>query len=156
MTTPRNPNPAPRAALRKAADATVHPAVGFTGAEPSRAETTAQRSHIAAVPAADQQHAVEGRGGADDQVRPLARPTGKGKKGKAAKRSTGRKFQGATSDVLRHPEPRERDILLGKQVTLQVQVPKRLRKAARAQAERQGTTIDEVVTGLLAGWVDGS
>ena len=68
----------------------------------------------------------------------------------------GKKFRGATSDVLRPAPDPDRDLLLGKQVTLEVQVPKRLRKAARAQAGRHNTDLDAVVTGLLAGWVDGS
>lgn len=65
-------------------------------------------------------------------------------------------FRGATSDVLRPVADPARELVSGKVVRLQVQIPKRLRKAALAQAERTGTPLDDVVTGLLAGWVDGS
>lgn len=159
MTNPSGGNPAPRAALRKAADATVHPAAGFIGGEPHQGDSVPPRSHIAAVPPSEgsPEPAADRNPTDGAPLRPVEPPKGKGATRAAAKgKGAGRKFRGATSDVLRHPEPRERDILLGKQVSLQVQVPKRLRKAARAQAQRQGTTIDEVVTGLLAGWVDGS
>lgn len=150
MAVPYNPNPGPRAALRKAADADLHP-VASPRRGPDRDEEPV-RSHIAAVPNpptnAPSPDAVAGGGAAG------GKKVKKGKQGKADEPR--RMFQGATSDVMRHPEPRERDVLLGKQADLTVRIPKRLRKAARAQAERRGTTVDDVVTGLLAGWVDGS
>lgn len=164
--------PAPRPALRKAADAEHHPAAGPSTGPQSAGEPVVDAAEVEtpgappARPSGQQQSAAAtafwdalqsdaaaalqrngGSGSADDGA---GKPKGKPKKSSAKK-----KFQGATSDVLRKDKP-EQDLLLGKQVTLEVKVPKRLRKAATAQAERHGTTLDNVVTGLLAGWVDGS
>lgn len=169
--------PAPRPALRKAADAEHHPAAGpSTGSHPAQdpaadpAELTAPGT-APARPSGQQQSAAatafwdalqsdaaaalarNGSGGAGRAD--SADPTDDKPKQKSKKASAKKKFQGATSDVLRKDKP-EHDLLLGKQVTLEVKVPKRLRKAATAQAERHGTSLDNVVTGLLAGWVDGS
>ncbi len=166
--------PAPRPALRKADDAEHHPAAGPSTvshvaaapepapaeAEPARPSGPAQSAAATAfwdalqsdAAAALQRNGGSGNGGSGKGD---AGGKAKGKKASGKKPPTKKKFQGATSDVLRKDRP-EQDLLMGKQVTLEVKVPKRLRKAATAQAERHGTTLDNVVTGLLAGWVDGS
>ena len=41
------------------------------------------------------------------------------------------------------------------QVTFEVTVPKKLRKAARKKAEAEGWTLDQAVTYVLRAWVDG-
>jgi len=41
------------------------------------------------------------------------------------------------------------------QVTIEVTVPKKLRKAARKKAEAEGWTLDQAVTYVLRAWVDG-
>lgn len=137
MTTARGSNPAPRQALRRSADAQIHPATSKVG--PTLAP-------VDATPA--------GPGSAE-----RAEPAAPGRSAAGRKRGGSKppkKFTGATSDVLRPAPDPDRDLLLGKLVTIEVSVPKRLRKAARTQAEHHGTTLDAVVTGLLAGWVDGS
>jgi type IV secretory pathway VirB10-like protein len=167
MTVPHNGNPGPRPALRKAADADLHPVATPAGGPVHDGATP--RGHIAAVPSPpdsskDVDEGPADRSSATATTEPPAPPKKGDKKGKrkAAKKqhqeaeTPKRMFQGATSDVMRHPEPRDRDVLMGKQADLTVRIPKRLRTAARAQAERRGTTVDDVVTGLLAGWVDGS
>ncbi|MBI1378098.1 MAG: hypothetical protein GC157_11545 [Frankiales bacterium] len=68
-------------------------------------------------------------------------------------------FHGSTSDHLRatpaEPAPRrpDADLLAGKLVELDVQVPKALRKAARAEAKRRGLDVDTVVIDLLHAWL---
>lgn len=193
MTTgPARRLPAPRPALRKAADAEHHPAAGpsvgpevaedlgsgapeveASDAAPARPSGQPQSAAATAFWDALQSDAAAAlqRNGAatgtdvaagepsdGSQERPPRKSGAKkppSQKSSGKKPSAKKKFQGATSDVLRKDKP-EQDLLLGKQVSLEVRVPKRLRKAATAQAERHGTTLDNVVTGLLAGWVDGS
>jgi hypothetical protein len=101
---------------------------------------------------------------------PSSAPKPRRKAGKA------RAFSGATSDHLR-PEAvvaaaeasartakkkkeKERaftdvDLMRGKTVELDVQVPKRLRKAARDEAKRRGLDLDAVTTELLHRWLTG-
>ena len=45
------------------------------------------------------------------------------------------------------------ELLKGKSVELEVQVPKALRKAARAEAKKRGLDIDTVVVDLLHAWL---
>lgn len=208
MTTgPARRLPAPRPALRKAADAGHHPAAGpsvsppvaedpvpeapevepsdsaparppgpthsaaataFWDALQSDAAAALQRNGTAAAKDGSAGADGEPRSGSSEELatkssakkpsepkKPSAKKHPEPKRSSAKKSSAKKKFQGATSDVLRKDRP-EQDLLLGKQANLEVRVPKRLRKAATAQAERHGTTLDNVVTGLLAGWVDGS
>jgi hypothetical protein len=181
-------NPAPRPALRKAEDSSVHPAAPV---RPSRT-----RSRAAAVPAQPTSSPVEapptGPTGPDvvsadagstarqDKPRQDRKREDKTRP-RAAKASKDRAFSGATSDHLRpdavaaaaetaagkkikQPQPPTKrkkqawtdvDLMRGKTVALDVQVPKRLRKAARDEAKRRGLDLDAVTTELLHRWLTG-
>jgi hypothetical protein len=195
-------NPAPRPALRTAADAEVHPAAPRPARSP--------RATRPPVPAIELPPAPAAATGGHARAKP--------RKPAAAPRK--RKFSGATSDHLRvpevpaevaevasgsrdrsqhkerrpvldtffpsapEPEPvlvavpvtagadqpakgprtakaakegkrpaRAADLLSGKEVDLDVQVPKAMRKAARAEAAAQGLDLDTVVIDLLHAWL---
>ncbi len=175
-------NPTPRPALRKAEDATVHPAAPRPARAPSRRSSAGAPAPVAAVPAEPEPVAVPADGAAPTPPR--------------STRSRARKFQGSTSDHLRVPEaetapaPARRraakpkdsgptaasatgaataptasparparvaapDLMSGKTIELEVHVPKKLRKAAKAEAKARGLDLDAVVTELLHGWVTG-
>ena len=44
-------------------------------------------------------------------------------------------------------------MLSGAHATLEVEIPKKLRKAVRKEAKRRDLSIDQVVTDLLAEWL---
>lgn len=79
------------------------------------------------------------------------------KKSPGATKSTGaiwdNRFHGNTSDVLR-AQHTTNDLLRGAEGVMEVKVPKRLRKAVRLEAESHGLTVDQVVTRLLADWIE--
>jgi len=140
-------NPMPRPALQKAKDAAIHPAtarqdlndpVDVLPAAKARQEPTKPRSARA----------------------PSTR----------APATTSRKFGGSTSDHLRMPdqptEPATQvepatprvpiDLMGGKTTTLDIVVPKRLSKAAKAQAKARGLDVDAIVCELLHAWLTGA
>lgn len=173
-------NPTPRPALRKAEDATVHPAAP----RPVRARRTpapatpaqAAPADVTAVPAsrprtiaeaniAANEAAAQRRSKAKDKPAPVA--TAPAVKTKSKKR----KFSGSTTDHLRMPdshvapaaprrakapEPAGRsELMTGKTVDLGVTVPKKLRKAAMDEAKERGLDLDAVTAELLHTWLNG-
>jgi hypothetical protein len=175
-------NPSPRPALRKAEDATVHPAAPRP-ARVARAPKPATPAETIVVPGprtiADTNR--EANAAADARAKknkgkppaPAATPT------KPARKK--HKFSGSTSDHLRvpdtefreHPKPKRvhktaskpaearsavaevkpADLMSGKVVELGARVPKKLRAAARDEAKRRGLDLDAVTTELLYEWL---
>ncbi len=170
-------NPAPRPALRKAEDSTVHPAA------PARSPRAVQPRRRQEPTAAQAPRATKAPRPSRAEAEVAAPPTGgtSGRAGttkKAATKAatkqgggrTDRAFSGATSDHLRpaaaavdadQTARRRRkaytdvDLMRGKTVALDVSVPKRLRKAARTEAKRRGLDLDAVTTELLHRWLTG-
>ncbi len=152
-------NPTPRPALRKAEDATVHPAAPRPARSPRPAATKAGAPVAAPV--------VEPVPAAPDPA-PVEAP-----RPKAGKKQ--RKFGGATSDHLRAADPAEPrparpakpskpskkkaqdatrdDLMQGKPVDLDVEVPKALRKAAAKRAKSEGLDLQTVVIDALHAYV---
>jgi hypothetical protein len=152
-------NPTPRPALRKAEDATVHPAAPRPARSPRpAASTTATKAAPALAAEPDVASVVE--------AEPAPATPARGKKK--------RKFGGATSDHLRMDEapgadaepeaparPSKRkaqestrnDLMQGKPVDVDVEVPKALRKAAAKRAKSEGLDLQTVVIDLLHGYV---
>lgn len=147
-------NPAPRPALRKAPDATIHPAAPVV-ADP---EPTAAIAPGVPVPAARVVAApahlrpVVALGGATSDSLRSARGSGdrsrttagtasadssSGKKAKAARRR-------AAKDAARH----------ARRVDLHIKVPKDVRRQLRKNAKARGTSVDDVVTAVLEGWLE--
>lgn len=134
--------PTPRPALRKAADAHIHPAA------PGHSPRGLRHAEEEAPDASDQ-----ASGPPQDQPAPpeAAGPGGHRLSGPPT---------GTTSDSLRtgkggrrrgQPDKAPQEKL----VTLDVQVPKSLRKELRAAAKASRHTPDEIVTALLRGWLQG-
>jgi hypothetical protein len=175
-------NPTPRPALRKADDATVHPAAPRPARRRAPAPTPAPLETAAADPAvttatgaaataADAAGSAGGattaaksgsKSGSASRAKSTTKPAGKS----ATKPAKDRAFRGSTSDHLRpssaapaaqaRPKMKELAALLdGKPVDLDVRVPKNLRKAARSQAKKRGLDLDAVTTELLYGWITG-
>lgn len=149
-------NPTPRPALRKAEDASVHPAAPRPARSPRPAATKAGAPVAAPV--------VEPVPAAPDPA-PVEAP-----RPKAGKKQ--RKFGGATSDHLRAADPAEPrparpskpskrkargstrdDLMQGKAVDLDVEVPKALRKAAAKRAKSEGLDLRTVVIDALHAYV---
>lgn len=127
--------PTPRPALRKAADAHIHPAApGHSARGLRHAEDVADAEAPQPEPSDPQPtragHRLSGppTGTTSDSLR-----TGKG----------GRRRARADK------APEEKRVDLG------VQVPKSLRKELRAAAKASRRTPDEIVTALLRGWLQG-
>jgi hypothetical protein len=165
-------NPAPRPALRKAEDSSVHPAA------PVRPART--RSSARAVPTQAADDAAPTRARSSATAAPASASTVSAAPGTSSatkprrKAGKARAFSGATSDHLR-PEAvvaaaeasarkakkkkaqafTDVDLMRGKTVDLEAQVPKRLRKAARDEAKRRGLDLDAVTTELLHRWLTG-
>ena len=137
--------PTPRPALRRAADADVHPAA------PGHSPPQLRHAADLPVPRPDSESApTEG----PEQSAPLA-PSGKAGKGH---RLSGPP-SGTTSDMLRAAGKRGRRAARGlpaeKSVELTVKVPKSLRKEFRAAVKANRADPDEVVTSLLRAWLHG-
>lgn len=168
MSPARAANPAPRRALRKADDAGIHPAttrsvplapVAVSEADaPAPAEVEKQgpgRAPAEPTPEKSKKHKAS-----DEQPTKLS---GQGRSAGTQQAPGGatvsgpavwdKRFHGNTADVLRARRTTH-DLLLGAEGVLEVKVPKRLRKAARLEAETHGLTIDQVVTRLLADWLE--
>jgi len=176
-------NPSPRPALRKAADADVHPAAPRPARSP-RARSTAPVPDARPTPDPETVAAP-----VPDTTTPPLKPAKKRSADpqKPAK-ATKRKFSGSTSDHLRVPEvpevtasqraaldhlfdgdpapkgkgkakkdkaPKPVDLMSGKPVDLGASVPKTLRTATREQAKSMGLDVDTVVTDLLHAWLTG-
>lgn len=119
-------NPGPRPALRKAPDATVHPAAPV-GVEVVAPPAPTRPSHL---------RPVVGLGGSTSDVLRKAPGKAKGKGGKAAKKKARKR------EAARHE----------RRVKLKVSVPKEVRTRLRTSAKARGTSVDDVVSSVLEGW----
>jgi hypothetical protein len=161
-------NPTPRPALRKAEDATVHPAAPRPARSPRpSAAKAAPVVEPAPEPAAESAPAV---------VAVAAEPAAETVAPKGGKKK--RKFGGATSDHLRVEDAVEArpaneskpakakapskqlaasstrdDLMQGKPTDLDVEVPKALRKAAAKRAKSEGLDLQTVVIDALHAYV---
>lgn len=140
--------PAPRPALKRAADAHIHPAApghSLLSLRPALGD--------AAVPAATPAEVDVDAGGSD----PSGGSTGAaGSTGKGQHRLSG-PLRGTTSDSLRAATKRARTSPArksgGKPVDLGVKVPKSLRKDFRAAAKADGKDPEAIVAALLKAWL---
>ncbi len=178
-------NPTPRPALRKAEDATVHPAAP----RPVRARRTPAAATLAPSPPAAAAPAAPASGPrtiaeaniAANEAAALRRTKAKDAPNAVVvapvekTKSKKRKFSGSTTDHLRMPdadvapaltprapkrvhvpEPPGKSVLMtGKSVDLDVKVPKKLRSAANAEAKKRGLDLDAVTAELLHTWLTG-
>lgn len=156
-----NGSPAPRPALKKAADAHIHPAapgqrpflLRHAGQAPAAGEPQPDASIDADAASAAGQHksqregakAKDGNGGraADPitKVGTLSKP-----------------LAGNTSDSLRRPGRRaggRTPKASGKKVEFSVKIPKSLRKEFRTALKAERKDADAVVASLLRSWLDG-
>jgi hypothetical protein len=137
--------PAPRPALRKAADAHIHPAA------PGHALHTLR-------PAADDAPALPGpRQDPGATATGAAPATSSGRPGDVTPHRLSGPLRGTTSDSLRAAAKKARTRPSGKAgdkpVDLGVQVPKSLRKDFRAAVKADKKDPDAVVTALLRAWL---
>ncbi len=136
--------PQPRPALKRAEDADLHPALSVAPAQlPTQVARDGGARRLAAAAAFDEAEREAAAGKA-----------GKSGKGKKEGRS---KFQAAgqaTSDSLRaKPHKVAKPDKDAKPVTLEVKVPKRVRKEIRAIAKHSGSSVDAIVTQALTEWL---
>lgn len=132
-------NPTPRPALRKAPDASVHPAAPVVGPAdpPPVVEPTKKGSSTAPRPT--HLRPVVGLGGVtSDGLR-------KAPEEKKAKKSKGKSARQSKKAAKVHQ----------RRVDLKVKVPKDVRRALRTNAKARGTSVDDVVTNVLQGWLHG-
>ncbi len=118
-------NPAPRPALRKAPDADIHPAIPQTDQA-----TIDLRAATQATPAIKHEVSVTST---------VPEP----KKAEPKKDST--------KKALVHPKAHKRK---AKRIALRVKVPRSVRSQLRATAKARGTSVDDVVSTVLEGWLD--
>jgi hypothetical protein len=137
--------PAPRPALKKAADAHIHPAAPGHSLHTLRPAVDAP-----ALPEPRQDGEPASPGGA-----PLAKSSGKS--GEAGPHRLSGPLRGTTSDSLRAAAKKARHRPSGKAeekpVDLGVKVPKSLRKDFRAAVKAAKKDPDAVVTALLKAWL---
>ncbi len=140
--------PAPRPALKKAADAHIHPAapdhrpVLLRHAADSEAEAKAA-SEPAAATGAPEARLRQGQG-------PAVHRSGEGQ---LAVRAVGREHLGQHAPPSRAGDRPAK--ASGKKVTLTVKIPKSLRKEFNAALKADRKDADAVVTSLLRSWLDG-
>lgn len=123
-------NPSPRPALRKAPDADIHPAV--PGTEPVTIDLRAP---------ANADHGVETTVQAFDRV--PAKTTDPTRKKKESNPRPAKAKSGADASKLK-----------AKRIALRVKVPREIRHKLRATAKARGTSVDDVVSTVLEGWLD--
>lgn len=147
--------PQPRPALKRADDAELHPALSM---EPTQLPTRLAKD-LAGQQLATAQ-AAQDRAGKDRSGKETRKPAGNSERrkpdsGKFAKSQKGSKpFQSAgqaTSDSLRGKSGKSGKS--AKQVRLDIQVPKKLRKELRAIAKHSGSSVDSIVTNALTDWL---
>lgn len=140
-------NPTPRPALRKAPDASIHPAapvadeslapvVDPKSAKKAAKDSTTRPTHL---------RPVVGLGGSTSDVLRRA-PEGESKKsqGKGKGKSKAEKKRAKQAAKVHQ-----------RRVDLKVKVPKEVRRALRSNAKARGTSVDDVVTNVLQGWLHG-
>jgi hypothetical protein len=137
--------PAPRPALKKAADAHIHPAA------PGHSLHTLRPAAASAAPLPEPRQDPEANSAATPQAKPAGRsavPT--------QHRLSG-PLRGTTSDSLRAAAKKARTRPSGKAdekpVDLGVKVPKSLRKDFRAAVKADKKDPDAVVTALIKAWL---
>jgi hypothetical protein len=137
--------PAPRPALKKAADAHIHPAAPGHSLHTLRPAVGAP---VLPEPRQDGEPASHGSA-------PLAKSSGKA--GDAGPHRLSGPLRGTTSDSLRAAAKKARNRPSGKAeeklVDLGVKVPKSLRKDFRAAAKADKKDPDAVATALLRAWL---
>jgi hypothetical protein len=141
-----SPNPTPRPALRKAPDATIHPAAPV--ADDSLAPVVDPKVAKKVVKDSQQRPAhlrpVVGLGGSTSDVLRRAPETEEKKRDKGkSKGKAGKKRAKKAAKVHQ------------RRVDLKVKVPKDVRQALRSNAKARGTSVDDVVTNVLQGWLHG-
>ena len=173
---PGRGNPAPRAALRKAPDADVHPATtvprSASGAVVATPSTRSRKPAATPAPKPAVESATKA-GAGSGSTRGAAPKTSAAKanpkltnrqaarvtppastKAVAAstpvKSTSKRKFGGSTSDAIRTAG----EVPKGKKITVEISIPKRLRKDASDRAKARGMSLDAVVSSLLVSWLD--
>ena len=136
-------NPAPRPALRKAPDATVHPAapVVAEGSHPPVLEPHTEAPEPVLRPRPAHLRPVVGLGGSTSDALRKAPAKKKAVEAKSAKK-------------LKKMSKKERKRHT-RRVNLQVEVPKDVRTRLRSNAKARGTSVDDVVTSVLEGWLNG-
>ena len=138
-------SPTPRPALKKAADAHIHPAApGLRPVTLRHAGEPAAAPAEPSAPAPEPEPGRAGKGGRERGARPLT--------------ALSRPLGGSTSDSLRPPGRRSGGRPAkagGKKVELSVKVPKTLRKEFLAAVKADRRNADDVVAALLRGWLDG-
>ncbi len=121
-------NPIPRPALRKAPDADIHPAI----ADPSQVTVDLRSPPAVSIPAVS-------------IPAPPTVDTGRtGAKGKVTKQADSKKAKSKSNAARRN----------GKRIELHVRVPRTVRSHLRDTAKARGTSVDDVVSTVLEGWLD--
>jgi hypothetical protein len=141
-------NPTPRPALRKAPDASVHPAAPVVGpADPPAVVEPSARAASSATPRPTHLRPVVGLGGVTSDGLRKAPEEKKSKKGKGQAKT---KTKGKVDK-----ESKKAAKVHMRRVDLKVKVPKEVRQALRTNAKARGTSVDDVVTNVLQGWLHG-
>lgn len=139
--------PAPRPALKKAADAHIHPAAPD--------HRPALLRHAAASDA-DSKAASEPAGATGAPEAPAAKVKAQRSTAPAKVSSLSGPLGGNTSDSIRRSRAGDRPAKVsGKKVTLTVKIPKSLRKEFNAALKADRKDADAVVASLLRSWLDG-
>lgn len=139
-------NPTPRPALRKAPDATVHPAAPVAAADSRPAVVPPPKSKKAERSGPAQLRPVVGLGGSTSDV--LRRAPDEDKtagKAPSKKKQSKKERKRAEQRAAAHQ----------RRVDLKIRVPKEVRRALRKNAKARGTSVDDVVTNVLQGWLHG-
>lgn len=138
-------NPTPRPALRKAPDATIHPAapVADDSLDPVVNPKSAKKAGKQLEARPTHLRPVVGLGGSTSDVLRRA-PEGDDKKGQGKNKSKGDKKRAKKAAKVHQ-----------RRVDLKVKVPKDVRRALRSNAKARGTSVDDVVTNVLQGWLHG-
>lgn len=141
-------NPRPRRALRKAPDSSIHPAAPVVG--------TATAGAAAVAPPTSDGHVAElrpvlGINGSTSDVLRRAPAEEQESTAKPKSKAGGKKI-GSKSRKERRKE-KARQERHERRVSLQVKVPKQVRQQLRTNAKARGTSVDDVVTTVLEGWL---
>jgi len=143
MTMARNPTPRP--ALRKAPDATVHPAAPVAADDSRPAVVPPPKSKKADRSGPSHLRPVVGLGGSTSDV--LRKAPGDDTSGKKTSSKKQKKKE--------RKQAEQRAAAHQRRVDLKIRVPKEVRQALRKNAKARGTSVDDVVTNVLQGWLHG-
>ena len=149
-------NPSPRRALRKAPDATVHPAAPVVSDGASVTPAVVKSATLPIRPVAELRPVLGIGGSTSDVLRKAPKRKAGGKKAPktgapkaGVKKGQGKKAEAETKAKKGQRKRHER------RVDLRVKVPKEVRQELRRNAKARGTSVDDVVTVVLEGWIDG-